>query len=1008
MTTAIPSSLPFTGRSREVRTLTEACDLAATGHGRLVLLSGDGGIGKTRLMHEVADRVRRHDWQVATGQAFPLEAAIPYSTFADAFGPLLGALDSGALMRLTRGDRLLLSALAPHLAGSAGERAGSQLPDGGAPAEQRVRLHATVLQLLGKLGERQPLLLCLENLQWADSSSIELLHFLGRQIDASKVVIVACWNETDQPLGADLRLAIRSLRGMGALDLRLDPLSLPDVTALLTSHFAVEADVVAGFAARLHHATQGNPFFIEQTLRELISRGDLRPQAETWVGWHIESIALPPSVRDVVEARLGRLTPSALALAELLAVAGSTATDDIVGAVAADTLSFSDATLRQALRELREAGLLTERADGVHVVYEFTHPLLQQALVHAVGLARERLLHGLFAVAVERTSGGDPGAAEAIAAHWLRADPRVHPDRAVHWLMLAARAALRRLARREAATALRAALDRADANPEAVSPEIVTELVDELARVYRRLAEYHEAIAMSERARALAQAAQSPVGVAIAERRIGLSLQGLGRREEALAHFDSAIGTARAHDEPTLVVRTRLAKADCLQALGMLDEAKREVHEALTAAEQLGQLPLLARAHRMLLVLHLWTGPAHRAWTHARMAVDLAERTGERNLTWSAHYLAAVLAGLTSHTSVLGTHLAEATRLAQELASPLLELRTMEIALEYRAGIGEWDRAVADGERALVLARALDQTTLLARIAHWVSGVYMQRGDFTAAQRLMQEAWEVSGAGHLDLSRPFEVHGVLPAYVARTRYLHAAGEHEAALAHGRVALEIADRTSFIAWAVYRLLPTMASAAMALGDHETLRTIRHRLADEAERLAHPIGQAWVQIIDGELAGAAGRFDEAVRLLQRAIAALEAVPYQFDAAQTRLRLARILVKRGAKGDAVQEAQGALSLFTALGAKPALDETRTLLRELGAHVPTAAATNALGGLTPRELEIVRLVAQRLSNKEIGARLGITARTAGTHLANIYDKLEVRDRTALGDLAREQGLHR
>jgi predicted ATPase/DNA-binding CsgD family transcriptional regulator len=1001
-------ALPFSGRHRELELVSQVRGEAAAGHGQLLLLSGDGGVGKTRLVQEAATAARAVGWQIAIGHAYPLETAIPYAAFADALGPLLAALDSGALMRLTRGDRGVMAALAPQLAERTG--AGALFPEGVTPAEQRVRLHAAILQLLARLSDKHPLMLCLENLQWADSSSVELLHFLGRQLVGHKVLLIGSWNETDQPLSADFRLALRSLRGLGAAnDVRLSPLTADDVQQMLSQHFAVDSEVIHGFASRLHHATQGNAFFIEQTLRELITRGDVRQQGGAWIGWHIESMVLPPSVRDVLDARLARLSTAARQVAEIIAVAGTTATHDVLQTVTTSTLHLGHDALREALDELREAGLIAEGSTGQDISYAFTHPMLQQALVQAFGLARERDMHATLALALENAAGTQAdNYAEAIAAHWLRADPRAHPAVAVRWLTMAGRVALRRLARREAAASLRAALDRTDAHPEVIAAATAAELVDELARVYRRLAEYHEAILMSERARDLARAAGTPLGVAVAERRIGLSLQGLGRREDALQHFDEAIAIARTLRDDTFLVRSQLAKADCLQALGLVEDAKREVNEALAAAERLDQLPLLARAHRMLLLLHVWTGPAHRAWTHARSAVALAERSGERNLIWSAHYAAAVLAALTSNTSALTAHLSETMRLAQELASPLLELRTMEIALEYRAAIGEWDRALADGERALGLGRALDQTTLLARIAHWVSGVYMQRGDLSAAQRLVQEAWDVAGAAGLDLSRPFEVHGVLPAYVAKTRYLHAVGEHAQALVHGQTALAIADRTGYIAWAVYRLLPTMASAALVLGDRETLTQVRNRLEEDAERLAHPIGQAWVRVIDGERAYEDGRFDDAAAQLQRAIAALEAVPYPFDAAETRIRLARVLAAQGARHDAVNEAREALTMFEKLGARPAAEQARTLLRELGARLPSTPSTSLLANLTSRELEIVKLVAQRLSNKEIGARLGITARTAGTHLANVFDKLNVRDRTALGDLAREQGLHR
>lgn len=1006
--TDTPWTLPFVGRDRELEQIAAARSDAVRGRGRLLLLSGDGGVGKTRLIQESARAARAVGWQLALGHAYPLETAVPYASFADALGPVLTALDPGLLMRLTRGNRALLSALAPNLAERAG-RAESLSSDGVTLAEQRVRLHAAILQLITKLAERQPMLICLENLQWADSASVELLHVLGRQLGPQRVVMVASWNETDRDLPDDLRLAIRSLRSIGAaIDLRLTPLGAEQVRTMLSHHFSVDDPAIDRFAARLHSATQGNAFFIDQTMRELMTRGDLRAQGGTWVGWHVEALALPPSVRDLLGLRLARLTAGERRMSEIIAVAGSNAAHDVVRAL----LGVPDEEMYAGLHQLRDHGIIVEKSDAAAVTYLFAHPMLQQAVVDTIGSARERELHATIALTIEQLAG--PRAeleAEAIAPHWLRADPRAHPGTAVRWLVAAGRQALVRLARREAATLLQAALQRADSFPNDVPAGLADELVDELMRVYRRLGEYQLALAMCRRGIEHATTTGNVLRLAIAERRCALALQALARREEALTHFDTAIAQARAAGAESLVVRSQLAKADSLQALGLVDEAKREVAGALALAERLDELPLLARAHRLLLMLHLWTGPAHRAWSYARSAVQLAEQSGERNLRWHAHYGAAVLGGLTSHTRALTFHLAEATRLAEELASPALELRCAEIALEYHAGTGAWDRAINEGERAVAMARALDQVTLRARLLHWVSGVYLQRGDVLAAQRLVQEAWDVSGAAQLDLNRPYEVHGVLPAYVARTRYLDAVGERTEAIRLGHIALDMAHRTGYIAWAVYRLLPTMADAALTLRDHGTLATVRARLEHDATVLAHPIGTAWVGVIDGASAHEAQRYREACAHLQRAIAQLEAVPFPYDAARTRLRLARVYLESGAREDAVHEAREALTMLERLGARPAADDARTLLRELGARVATSGPTMAstsLAALTARELEIVRLVAQRLANKEIGARLGITARTAGTHLANIYDKVGVRDRTALGDLARELGMHR
>ena len=1010
MHTVSPSQLPFTGRGTELDILERARAEAGRGRAQLVLLSGDGGVGKTRLVQEAAASATADGWQVVTGRAYPLETAIPYALFGDALEPLFSTLDPATLTRLTRGDRRLLSALTPRLVAEA-DLTQIRLTDSVTLAEQRLRLHAGILQLLGRLSERQPLMLCLENLQWADSSSIELLHFVSRQLGKERVLLVASWNESDRPLSDELRLALRSLRAVRVVtDLRLTPLTRDNVAMLLSTAFHVEREDVAPFATLLQDTTRGNPFFVDQTLRELVSRGALREQGGVWVGWHVDQLMLPPSVRELLLARLDRLSDNARLVGDVIAVIGTTAAHDVVRA----TSGLSEDALRLALGELRDEGIVIEQADGAAVTYDLAHPMMRQTLVAHVGLARERELHVTIATAIESVAGRRADReAEAIAAHWRKADPRVEPARSVRWLLKAGRQALDRLARREAAVMLRAALDRID---EHLPDEYVADvpmLLDDLARLYRRLGEYHEVIAMCARASAMAERRGDLLGVAIAERRRGLAQQGLGRREEAIRHFDIALEHASASvgdsaQTEVLLARIRLAKGDCLQALGLPEDAKREITLAVDIAERLGQVPLLARAHRMLLMVHLWSGPAHRAWAHARSAVALAEQSGERNLAWSAHWSAAVLAALTAHTSALETHLREATRLASELNSPLLELRTMEIVIEYRAGTGEWDRAIMDGERAIAMARALDQTTLLARLLYWVSGVYLQRGDFATAKRLIDDAWEVSGAADLDLDRPFEVHGVLPACVARTSYLSAVGEQAQALALGRTAIAIADRTGYIAWAVYRLLPTLAEAALAVGDDSTLRAVRRRLEHDATHLAHPIGAAWVLVIDGAYALREERTADAIQLLQRAVATLEAVPYPYDAARTRLRLAGALRLSGALSEAKHEAYEALQMLERLGARPAAEEARTVLRSLGGKVASDQHSSRLATLTPREFDIVRLVAQRLSNKEIGARLGITARTAGTHLANIFDKLDVRDRTALGDLAREQGLHR
>jgi DNA-binding NarL/FixJ family response regulator len=287
--------------------------------------------------------------------------------------------------------------------------------------------------------------------------------------------------------------------------------------------------------------------------------------------------------------------------------------------------------------------------------------------------------------------------------------------------------------------------------------------------------------------------------------------------------------------------------------------------------------------------------------------------------------------------------------------------------------------------------------------------VYANRGELSEANRTVDEAWRVSGADAVDLHQPFDVHGVLPAYVARVTQLRAVGDLAQSITLGMRALDIAEQTGYVAWSVYRLLPAIAASAIDLGHRDTLAIVRKRLEHDASWLAHPIGMAWVSVIDGESAMSSGRPQDAVALLERAVAGLEAVPYPFDAACTRVRLARALQGAGNGADAVREARSALQLFESLGARPAAESVRVLLRELGARVPAPHRQQiGLDGLTEREREILSYVARRLSNKEIGAALDISARTVSTHLANIFDKTGMRERAVLGDLARERGMHK
>jgi DNA-binding CsgD family transcriptional regulator len=342
---------------------------------------------------------------------------------------------------------------------------------------------------------------------------------------------------------------------------------------------------------------------------------------------------------------------------------------------------------------------------------------------------------------------------------------------------------------------------------------------------------------------------------------------------------------------------------------------------------------------------------------------------------------------------------------ADELRSPLFRLWTSEVEIEYAAGIGEWDHAVALAERTIVMARSLSQRTLLPRVLVWAGLLYLGRGDMDRGKSCMDEAWALSVGGDSE-GAIRDVFAVVPAHIGRAAYHLATGHYAEAIRVGEHGLRIADRSGYVVWALHRLIPVLAEASLWANDMKRATALAQRLRHQSKALDQRLGLAWADACDALVEMLHGSKERAVSLLQGAIEALEAIPYVPDAARVRRQLARALAETGDREGATRELRAAHEVFAHLGAERELDATREQLRELGARPPTRSVTQGVAGLTGRELEIVRLVAARRSNKEIGSALGISARTASTHLSNIFSKLGVTSRGELADLAREAGL--
>jgi DNA-binding CsgD family transcriptional regulator/tetratricopeptide (TPR) repeat protein len=993
---------PLTGRSTELSKLTAALQSAESSHGSTVIVAGESGIGKTRLAHALIEVANRRNFVVALGRAYPVETGVPYAIFSDALLPILRAIDPSALSLLTRGGNAELVQLFPALA--SGDRPLTTTGVRGEPSELRARLLWNFTQFLSRFAAKRPVLLVLENLQWADSSSIELLHFTARQVVSDRILIIGTYNDSDSSAAADGPSTPRSLETslvrLGvAQSIHLASLDASS-TQELVAHALGDAAAAVELADAIHQRTRGNPLFVEETLKALTEATAAEGRSPT--AEDLLALKLPQTIRDVVVARLGQLGAEARGLADLAAVIGTRSSHDALAFVS----RLPEQTLLSALDDLRRAGVIEERAEEGEILYDFTHPLLQEALYAGLGLARARGLHASIAEALETFYGSAADAhADELAFHYLRADARRLAAKAVHYLHVAGCEALAKHANREAADYLAAALDQAD-RLEAPNEERSIEIAHELARARQRLGEYKQAITLWRRAAADAERRGLHSRLAHIRRNLGMVSYWSGSHDEALQQYDAAIDAATAAKDPALEARTLVAKGMCLQGLGRRDEAVSVVQRALEIADALGDAALLARVHRALLLLYVWTGPPQLARQHGARAIELAEQSGQRGVAWSAHWALAMLGGLTASVADIALHLAQAQRMADELRSPLLRAWTAEVAIEYYAGIGEWDQAVALAERTLEAARSLGQSALIPRLLVWLGLLYLGRGNIDRGKACVDEAWAVSGAERETARGAGDVHSIVPAHTGRAAYHLAMQDYAEAIRVGERGLEIADASGYVVWAVHRLMPVIAEAALWKSDIALARRIGKRLRRDAQRLEHRLGLAWADASDALFAMLKGNKERSVEMLRGVAEQLEAIPYVPDAARVRRQLARALAETGDREGAMRELRHAHGVFARLGAEPELRATREQLRELGARPPVRSHAAGAAGLTGREVEIVRLVADRRSNKEIGVALDISARTVSTHLSNVFAKLGVTSRGELADYAREAGL--
>jgi DNA-binding CsgD family transcriptional regulator/tetratricopeptide (TPR) repeat protein len=990
--------------------LDDALVRARAGRPALVLATGEAGIGKSRLVSEFSQRAIDAGALTAIGSAIELAAgALPYSPFIRVFSALRPNLDVQTAAWLADSSRAPLRRLVPAFADM---RTGSEpqpLKPSGPDATEVPALYEACLGLLELLAASRPLVIALEDLHWADRSTLDLLRFIVRSTANCQLLIIAT-ARSDEP-AAELGSFLEELGRQPEADWvelrRLDAASVRAMVEGIRGVAVSDADADLIFAR-----SGGNPFFVE----EIVASG--------------HDGQLSPTVRQVALARVAKLSADAYAVLAAVAIAGR----QIGHGQLASVLNLPPKALSSAIREAVESFILAVGADGEG--YQFRHALIAEAVSDDILPGERQRLHRAHAKYLERAGLLDASMAAATAHHWDRGHM---PRAAVSAYMAAAAAAEAIGAYPEALEHLGRALALLPAAVASAGRQPDVEAVDEVA-VREQAARVAHLRGDPIRAVELLEPTLSSPQFAFNPERKAVVLEQLARYRWVSPDVEGALAdAARAADlvsfRPASSAKARVltTHAWTFALSGRYDEADRIATAALEVATAVGDRAEQGHALGVLGIRALEMQPKEAALAALRSALAIAVETND------------IEAAVRAYANLLSANFGQWDRVVAlgEEAIGYVETRRIRISLvvavlanlaQSYLELGHWD----DAEVALGKGRALAAAGMYgAEVSFAAARLAIARGALHDAQRLIELAEAAS------ISVPGRQAALLTEIqLCQRRWLGVREVAVPAIAEIASGPVFSFVLSWICLPEIRAEAELAAAARARGDtaalSESIALAETGLAAIEAQATN--GELHVRIKEAlalgraEMSRVRGRSDPS--LWRVALATAGETGSHYHEAYPQIRLAEALMESGlepAPGEsagtrhrrrrsnrleAIELLGVAHRTAAGLGAAPLLVEVVTIARRAGVALggdtgPAVSSGAPVGsgddagrsGLTRREVDVLRLVVQGRTNRQIGQMLFITERTAAIHVQHVLAKLDVANRVEAAALAHRIG---
>jgi DNA-binding winged helix-turn-helix (wHTH) protein len=450
---ATPPSGPFVGRAVEMQRLQDAWTDARAGRGRLLLIEGEPGIGKTRLLEEFAAWAGEAGGaEVLVGRCYDGQGVPGFWAWVQIIRSYVAAHSTDEVREVMGPAAGDIALLVPSLRLRLPDL---EMPVPMDPAQGRARLFDSVAAVLGNAAAKRPLVIVLEDLHWLQDSSLHLLQFLVRQISTAPILMLGTCRTLEVERGSVLEETIARLARDGACE-RVPLTGLDDVAVDTLLNGLVGSSAQRTVGRVLSERTQGNPFFIQELVRYWVSTGVIDwERGEIPDLSRIESLGVPNGVRVAIGRRLAQLNDATRRALAVAAVAGDSFTSTLVHAVT----NLPNADLVDALDAAIGGGIVLE-VSGAAGRYTFAHALTRATLYHGLTATRRAQLHGQVAEALEAAHSADPeGPLADLAYHFLQGASDGHVDKAVHYAVQAAAQLSARFAHEDAARLLQGALE---------------------------------------------------------------------------------------------------------------------------------------------------------------------------------------------------------------------------------------------------------------------------------------------------------------------------------------------------------------------------------------------------------------------------------------------------------------------------------------------------------------------------------------------------------------------